>query len=94
LQWRGAEFWLVAASACGLMCVAAVTLVVNVPLNNQLMTWSVAAPPANVRELWAPWERVDAIRTAVTVGAFVIEAVALCFKASGSLQPSVKARAV
>jgi len=54
-----------------------ITRAVNVPINNQLMTWSAAAPPANLRELWAPWERVHTIRTIVAVGAFVLEAVAL-----------------
>jgi uncharacterized membrane protein len=90
LQWRGAEFWLIASSICGIIFIAAVTRAVNVPLNDQLMTWSIAAPPANLKELWAPWEQVDAIRTAVAVGAFVLETLALCFKTSGSIQSNLK----
>jgi uncharacterized membrane protein len=91
LQWRGAEFWLVAASTVGILFVATVTRVVNVPLNEQLMTWSVATPPANLKELWAPWEQVDAIRTVVAVGAFAVQAFALCFfEAPGSLRSIVK----
>ena len=81
-QWRAAEFWLIAASIGGILFIAAVTRAVNVPLNNQLMTWSVASPPTNLKELWAPWERVNTIRTFVAVGVFVLEAVALVLKAS------------
>lgn len=76
-QWRDAEFWLIAVSTCGFAFNLVMTRAVNVPINNQLMTWSVADPPANLRELWAPWERVHTIRTIVAVGAFVLEAVAL-----------------
>jgi hypothetical protein len=50
---------------------------VNVPINDQLMTWSMESPPANVRELWAPWERVHTIRTVLAIGAFILEAAAL-----------------
>jgi len=78
-QWRTGEFWLIAASTGAIVFIGAITRGVNVPLNAQLMTWSVAAPPANFRELWAPWERVHTIRTVVAVGAFVLEAVALSF---------------
>lgn len=81
-QWRGAEFWLIAASCVGIGFVIVVTRAVNVPLNNQLMTWNAAAPPSNLRELWASWERVDAIRTIVALGVFVLEAVALTLNAS------------
>jgi uncharacterized membrane protein len=79
LRWRGTEFWLVAAATCAIILIAVMTRAVNVPLNNQLMTWSVAAPPENLKELWARWEQVDAIRTVVAIGAFVVEACALCF---------------
>ncbi len=76
-QWRMGEFWLIAASTAAIMFIAAITRAVNVPLNQQLMAWSVAAPPPNFREQWAPWERVHTIRTVVAVSAFVLEAMAL-----------------
>jgi hypothetical protein len=49
---------------------------VNVPLNNKLMTWDAAAPPPDVRAVWAPWDRVNTIRTWVSAGVFLLEAVA------------------
>ena len=80
-QWRTGEFWLVAIAALGILVIAAMTRAVNVPLNNQLMTWSVASPPTNLREVWAPWDRVNTLRSVLSTGAFVLEAVALALGA-------------
>jgi hypothetical protein len=54
------------------------TLTVNFPINAQLMTWSAAAPPDNMREIWNPWEKTHTVRTILALGAFVLEVVALC----------------
>jgi uncharacterized membrane protein len=40
-----------------------ITFVFNVPVNNQLETWNVAAPPANAREIWSQWEKAHVVRT-------------------------------
>jgi uncharacterized membrane protein len=76
-HWRSPDFWLIAASACGIALIAAMTRAVNVPINNQLMTWDSAAPPNNVRELWAPWDRINTIRTVLAAAALIFEALAL-----------------
>ncbi len=81
-EWRSAEFWLLAASTCGIALIAAMTRAVNIPLNNQLMTWSVAAPPSNLREIWVPWDRVNTIRTFLAAGVLILQAVALSLRAS------------
>jgi uncharacterized membrane protein len=81
-QWRSAEFWLIAVSTCGIVLIAAMTRAVNVPLNNQLMTWDIAAPPSNLREIWAPWDRVNTVRTFVAVVVLIFEAVALSIRSS------------
>ncbi len=44
-QWRAAEFWLAALATGVMVCVFALTRAVNVPINDQLMTWSITAPP-------------------------------------------------
>jgi uncharacterized membrane protein len=80
--WRTAEFWLVAVAACGILVIAVATRAVNVPLNNQLMTWSIASPPPNLQELWAPWDRVNTLRSVLATGALVLEAVALSLRAA------------
>jgi len=81
-EWRTAEFWLVAISACGILVIAAATRAINVPLNNQLMTWSVASPPTNLREIWAPWDRVNTLRSVLATGALALEVVALNLRAA------------
>jgi uncharacterized membrane protein len=81
-QWTSAEFWLIAASTCGIAFIAAMTRAVNVPLNNWLMTWNIDAPPSNLREMWAPWDRVNTIRAYVATGVLIFEAVALSLTAS------------
>jgi uncharacterized membrane protein len=81
-QWTSAEFWLIAVSTCGIVLIAAMTRAVNVPLNNQLMTWDIAAPPSNLREIWAPWDRVNTIRTLVALVVLILEAVALSVRSS------------
>lgn len=74
---RAAEFWFVTGSMAGVLFCLLLTRLVNVPLNDQLVTWSVAFPPPNVHELWMPWEGAHAIRTVVAVAAFVLAVVAL-----------------
>jgi uncharacterized membrane protein len=81
-QWRGAEFWLIAASTVGMLFIAVLTQAVNAPINDQLMTWEIAAPPSNLRELWAPWEDAHIIRTAAAVVAFVLAVLGLALKSA------------
>ena len=81
-QRKAAEFWLVAASFVGILLIVGITRALNVPLNNELMTWSAAAPPANLKEIWEPWERANAIRAIVAMGVFVLQTVALALMAS------------
>jgi uncharacterized membrane protein len=79
-QWRTTEFRLVAVALAAILLVAAMTRAVNVPLNNQLMTWDTAAPPANLRELWAPWDRVNTFRSLAATGALLLEVIALSLR--------------
>lgn len=81
-QWRSPEFWLVAGSTCAIVLIVAMTRAINVPLNNQLMTFSISAPPSNLRDIWAPWDRVNTIRTILATGVLILEAAALSVRAS------------
>jgi uncharacterized membrane protein len=60
-----------------MIAVAVLTRTINVPINDALMTWQAAAPPPNLRELWAPWEQVHTIRATLSVVAFILEMLAL-----------------
>jgi len=74
---NGMERALIAASIAGLVVVAGITATVNVPINGQLMTWSPAAPPADLAARWAPWERAHTARALVAAAVLVLDAVAL-----------------
>lgn len=76
-QWNATQLWLVALAVAAMVFAAALTLRVNIPINNQLMTWNVAAPPDNMREIWGRWEKVHTIRTILWLGAFALEVIAL-----------------
>lgn len=81
-RWREVEFWLVALAAMALTGAVVLTLVVNVPINDQLMRWSSESPPARLMELWRPWETAHSLRTALAIAAFTAEVVALSAFAS------------
>jgi len=53
------------------------TAAINAPINKKLMTWNASAPPANVMEIWKPWEKVNTIRTVLSMAVFSFEIVAL-----------------
>ena len=71
----GVPFWLVALATGAMIVGTALTRAVNIPINNQLMTWNLEAPPDNMREIWKRWERVHTIRTILWLCAFTLEAV-------------------
>lgn len=75
--WATTTFWLVAVSLCGILAIAAMTRIVNIPLNNELMTWNIESPPGNFREIWVPWDRVNTIRTFVAVGVVILQGTTL-----------------
>jgi uncharacterized membrane protein len=76
-RWRAPEFWLAALATVTILGILVLTRAVNVPINEQLMTWSIEAPPANVRALWAPWEQAHTVRTIAAIGAFLAQVIAL-----------------
>jgi uncharacterized membrane protein len=76
-HWRTDEFWLVSAASAAMMCILAMTRAVNIPINRRLMTWDAAAPPSDLRVVWAPWERIHSARTVLAIVAFAAEVIAL-----------------
>ena len=76
-QWNSSQFSLVAVATGAMVLAAVLTFRVNIPINNQLMTWSVTAPPENMREIWNRWEKIHTIRTILWLAAFALEVIAL-----------------
>ncbi|MGH8042732.1 MAG: anthrone oxygenase family protein [Rudaea sp.] len=83
-QWRTLRFWLLVTSVLGFTLCMTVSAVVNFPINHLLMTWSAAAPPADVRQLWAPWEGANSVRAVATCLGFLLQAVVIGTNASGA----------
>jgi hypothetical protein len=50
---------------------AATTFLGTVPINSAAIDWLPAAPPAHWREVIARWERLDSVRCAAAVIAFI-----------------------
>lgn len=69
-------YLLIAASIC-LIAGAMITVFGNVPINNQIMTWSIKAPPSNWTALSEKWWLFHTVRTILTMAglSFLILAV-------------------
>ena len=63
---RPGFYLLVAASLCAL-AVALITAFGNIPINNQITTWSAASPPSAWIELSAQWWQFQTARTIAAV---------------------------
>ena len=71
-----AEFVSLALGTLAYISVIVLTRTVNVPINDQLMTWIASSPPPDVMEIWARWEQVHTVRTVLAVLGFALELLA------------------
>lgn len=65
-----AEFAFLALGALAFVAIATLTRAINVPINDQLMTWDPSSPPPDVMNIWARWEGVHTTRTVLAVLGF------------------------
>ncbi len=72
----GLQFWLLVLAVVTMVIGAALTLRINIPINNVMMTWSVNSPPDDMRGIWARWEKFHTIRTSLWAAAFLLETLA------------------
>ena len=97
-MWRShrgrVEFGLLLAAAIALVIGQAITFLINVPINDQLESWSAANPPSNARQIWSRWETAHVVRTILWVGGFLLEIIALVVgsRASVTSPPAAQAR--
>jgi uncharacterized membrane protein len=62
------DFWfLIVASVC-IVAVALITAWGNIPINNQIKTWSINAPPSDWAELAQKWWWFQTLRTLSAIG--------------------------
>lgn len=71
------EFKVLLVAAIAIAIGYMITLVFNVPVNNQLETWKAAAPPVNARDIWNGWEHAHVVRTVFWMAGFILETIVL-----------------
>ena len=74
---RSSQFAVVALAAICLLVVFGLTMAINVPINNTLMTWNAAAPPGDAMEIWKRWEQVNTVRAIISPISFALEVLGL-----------------
>ena len=62
------DFYLLTAASICIIAVALITAFGNIPINNQIMTWSINSPPSNWSELSERWWQFQTVRTIVAMG--------------------------
>jgi uncharacterized membrane protein len=83
------EFKILVAAILSIAIGYTITLVFNVPVNDQLETWNAATPPPNAREIWNRWESAHVVRTAFWTAGFFLETLAIAIAASGNRPKTV-----
>jgi uncharacterized membrane protein len=74
LLWRdrgAAAFWWLLAGLLLMVAALVITLAVEVPIDNQIQTWTVATLPGDWRSIQARWELFHTIRTFSSIAAVV-----------------------
>jgi uncharacterized membrane protein len=74
LLWRGrraASFWWLLAGFLLMVAALAVTLAVEVPIDEQITTWTAASLPGDWRSIQSRWQLFHTIRTFMSIAAVV-----------------------
>ena len=66
------NFYLLAAGCFCTAVVALVTAFGNIPINNQIQTWTVTSPPPNWSDLATEWWRFQSVRTIAGLGGLML----------------------
>ena len=90
LLWRGraAAFWWLLTGFLLMVAALVITLVVEVPIDNQIETWTVATLPGDWRSIQSRWELFHTVRTFLAIAAVV--AVTISAVAARPNAPSIK----
>jgi uncharacterized membrane protein len=88
---RTPAFWWLLAGFLLMVAALAVTLLVEVPIDNQIKTWTVATLPGDWRSIQSRWELFHTIRTFLSIAAVV--AVTISAVAVRTVRPDNGARA-
>jgi uncharacterized membrane protein len=95
LLWQGrrtAAFWWLLAGFLLMVAALAVTLLVEVPIDNQIKTWTAATLPGDWRSIQSRWELFHTIRTFLSIAAVVAATVSGAVAARPNEQPIKKVK--
>ncbi len=68
---RSPAFWWLLAGFLLMVAALAVTLIVEVPIDNQIKTWTAATLPGDWRSIQSRWEFFHTVRTFLSIAAVV-----------------------
>lgn len=78
------DFYLLLAASLCIIAVALITVLGNIPINNQIKTWSINSPPSNWSELSVRWWHFQIVRTISAVGGLSLLILALLVRPATS----------
>jgi len=55
------------------------TLTINVPIDNEIKTWTISTIPTNWRDIWAHWAALHTFRTFISLGALAFALIGALF---------------
>jgi uncharacterized membrane protein len=84
---RGAAFWWLLAGFLLLVAALAITLAVEVPIDNQIKDWTAATLPGDWRSIQSRWELFHTIRTFLSIAAVVAVTISAAVTARPSQSP-------
>jgi uncharacterized membrane protein len=88
---RSAAFWWLAAGLLLMVAALVITLAVEVPIDNQIETWTSATLPADWRSIQSRWELWHTIRTFASIAAVVAATISATIAAPPNRQASNEA---
>ena len=84
---RTAAWWWMAAGLLLMVAALVITLAVEVPIDQQIQDWTVAALPGDWRSIQARWELFHTIRTFSSIAAVVAATISATIAANDSSRP-------
>ena len=88
---RTAAFWWLAAGFALMVAALVITLAVEVPIDNQIETWTAATLPGDWRSIQSRWELWHTVRTFASIAAVVAATISAVVAPRPSQPPTTKA---
>jgi uncharacterized membrane protein len=87
-HWDAAAFWWMAAGFLLMVAALVITLAVEVPIDNQIETWTGATLPGDWRSIQSRWELWHTVRTFLSIAALVAATISAAVAARPNEPPS------